>query len=366
VNLSHLGTVARKEFRHVWRDGHTLAIIVSLPVVMMFLFGYALKSEIEDARVVVIDPRPDDQTRALAAAMDENRQFEVAAVERGGDPGELMVRHRARAAVQIPVDYARSREDGPATIGVVLDGSDPAIATTLSAALPAFFREHFAARNRLESVEPVETSPRFLFNPDQKSALFFVPGLMATILAMIGTLLTSVAVVREKETGTMANLRLSNLTAAEIVVGKLAPYFLIASATGVVIMTVGWLAFGVVPRGDLFLLAGTTSLYLVVALSLGLLFSTMVQRQQHAMLIALGATMMPTIMLSGFVFPRASQPVPLQVLSWAVPATWYLQIVRGIVLKASTLRELWPSVAALAVQGTLILSLASRRFSRRH
>ncbi len=366
MNLLHLGSVARKEFRHVWRDGLTLAIIVTLPVVMMFLFGYALKSEIEDARVVVIDPRPDDQTRSLVQALDRNRQFAVAAVERGGNPDDLMVRHRARAVLQIPTGYSRSREDGPATIGMVLDGTDPAIATTLSAALPAFFREHFTTRNRLEPTELVETSPRFLFNPDQKSALFFVPGLMATILAMIGTMLTSVAVVREKETGTMANLRLSNLTPAEIVVGKLAPYFLIAAGTGAVIMLVGWLGFGVVPRGSLTLLAATTSLYLLVALALGLLFSTLVERQQHAMLIALGATMMPTIMLSGFVFPRASQPVALQVLSWAIPATWYLQIVRGIVLKASTLRELWFPAAVLAGQGVLILTLASRRFSRRH
>lgn len=348
------------------RDGQTLGIILSLPVVMMFMFGYALKSEIEDARVVVVAPRADDETRAFCAALDRNLQFEVAAVETGGDPATLMVRHRARAVVVLQADMARNREDGPVLFSVLIDGSDPGTATTLRAALPAFIRTQHFARNGIDPVRLIETGPRFLFNPDQKSALFFVPGLMATILAMIGTLLTSVAIVREKETGTRANLQLSDLSASEIVVGKLAPYFLIASGTGVLIMVVGRLAFDVIPQGSLGLLSWTTAIYLVVALSMGLMISTIVEKQQHAMLLALGITMMPTIMLSGFVFPRSSQPAPLQILSYVVPATWYLQIVRGIVLKASTLRDLWIPITVLAGQALLILSLASLRFSREH
>lgn len=364
MNASRLRSVAAKEFRHVWRDGQTLFVILALPVFMMFLFGYALKSEIEDAPVVVATPVQDDETRALCAALDANRQFALSAVVPGGDPAGLLVRHRARAVLELGAGFARSREDAPATIGVVLDGSDPATATTLRNALPAFLAAHLAARNRLETPRLVETSARFLFNPSQESSLFFVPGLMATILAMIGTLLTSVAVVREKELGTMVNLRLSELTPGEIVVGKLAPYFLIAAVAGVFIMGVGRVVFGVRPEGSLFLLSWTTAIYLVVSLSMGLLVSTLVRRQQHAMLFALGATMMPTIMLSGFVFPRASLPPFLQALSWIVPATWYLQIVRGVVLKGAALREILQPVAVLSVQAAAILSLAAFRFSR--
>lgn len=366
MNMQHLRSVAAKEFRHVWRDGQTLFVILALPVFMMFLFGYALKSEIEDAPVVVVAPVADGETRALCAALEANRQFSLAAVETGGDPAELLVRHRARAVVALPSDYARSREDAPTTVGVFLDGSDPATATTLRSALPVFLATHLAARNHLETPRLVETATRFLFNPEQDSSLFFVPGLMASILAMIGTLLTSVAVVREKELGTMVNLRLSDLTPAEIVVGKLAPYFLIAAVAGVFIMGIGRVAFDVTPRGSLVLLSWTTGIYLVVALALGLLISTLVRRQQHAMLLALGISMMPTIMLSGFVFPRASLPAFLQVLSWIIPATWYLQIVRGVVLKAADVGELWLPIAVLAGQACAVLALAATRFSREH
>lgn len=366
MKLSHLRSVALKEMRHVVRDWQTLFVILALPVFMMFLFGYALKSEIEDAPVVVVAPAMDGEARSLCAALDGNRQFSLAAVERGGDPAALIVRHRARAVVELPSGFSRSREDAPSVVGVVLDGSDPATATTLRSALPSFLAAHLSARNRLETPRLVETGVRFLFNPQQESSLFFVPGLMATILAMIGTLLTSVAIVREKELGTMVNLRLSDLAPSEIVLGKLGPYFLIAAVVGVFIMVVGRVVFGVDPRGSLVLLSWTTGLYLVVSLSMGLLVSTIVHRQQHAMLIALGATMMPTIMLSGFVFPRSSLPQFLQLLSWIVPATWYLQIVRGIVLKGAELPELWRPVAALAAQAVAILALASARFSRSH
>lgn len=366
MKAAHLAVVARKELRHVWRDGQTLMIILSLPLVMMFLFGYALKSEIEDARVVVIDPAPSDASRALVASLEASRQFSVAAVVSSGVAEELVEVHRARGVLQLPVDLADPRGEAPRAFGVLLDGSDPATATTLRAALPAFLRSHLSEREGTPRVELVELSTRHLFNPDQESALFFVPGLMATLLAMIGTLLTSVAIVREKELGTMTNLRLSDLGAAEIVVGKLAPYFLIAASTGVFILLVGRVAFGVQVVGSLALLAACTSLYLVVALAMGLLVSTLVSRQQHAMLAALGITMMPTILLSGFVFARSSLPPPLWGLSCAVPATWYLQIVRGIILKGSHARELLVPVGALAAQAVVLLSLASFRFSKDH
>ena len=366
MKAAHLLVVARKELRHVWRDGQTLSMIVALPLVMMFLFGYALKSEIEDARVVVLDTTPSDASRALVASLEASRQFSVAAVAASGVPEELIESHRARAVLHLPTSLYASPEDPPRAIGILLDGSDPATATTLRAALPGFLRSHLAEREGTPRVELVELSTRHLFNPDQESALFFVPGLMATLLAMIGTLLTSVAIVREKELGTMTNLRLSDLRASEIVVGKLAPYFLIAAFTGVFILLVGRVAFGVQVVGGLVLLAACTALYLVVALAMGLLVSTLVSRQQHAMLAALGITMMPTILLSGFVFARSSLPPPLWGLSCAVPATWYLQIVRGIILKGSTARELLVPLAALTAQAVVLLSLASFRFSKDH
>jgi ABC-2 type transport system permease protein len=364
INPRLLRAIALKEFRHILRDGQTLFIILSLPVVMMFLFGYALKSEIEDARIVLIDPHPTASSRQLAAALEANRLFTVVAVVPDGNPTELLITQRARAVLRIESDFARTLQEMPVTFGAWFDASDPATATTLRNALPGFLRGHVATQAKLELPQLVQVDARFLFNPEQESALFFVPGLMASILAMISALLTSVTVTKEKERGTLANLRISMLRSPEIIAGKLLPYFVIAAVTGVLILAIGRVAFGVQVQGSLAFLAAATSVYLIANLAIGLLISTVVAKQQHAMLLSLGITMMPTIMLSGFIFPLASLPLPLQALSKVIPATWYLQIVRGVILKGAGLAELYLPVLVLAGMGALLLTMASVRFAK--
>lgn len=364
MRLRFLLAVALKEFRHILRDGQTLFIILSLPVVMMFLFGYALKSEIEDARVVLVVPTPSIESRQLASALDANRLFSLAGIESAGSPAELMLSYRARAVVRVESEFSKALQETPVHITIWLDGSDPATATTLRNALPGFFRKHLSSVMKSKIPEIVSVDSRFLYNPDQKSSLFFVPGLMATILAMISALLTSVTITREKESGTLQNLRISRLRSRDIILGKLVPYFVIAAATGSLILSVGYFAFDVSVQGSLFLLALATTIYLVANLGIGLFISTVVKKQQHAMLLALGITMMPVIMLSGFVFPIASLPMALQWLSKILPATWYLQMVRGIILKASEFEMLFTPMVTLAGMAILFLSLASIRFAK--
>lgn len=356
--------MAKKEFRHILRDGQTLFIILTLPVAMMFLFGYALKSEIENARVVVITPTSTTSTRSLAASIHANHLFQVVFQTTSGDPHTLMIQHRAQAVIQLKPRYSYSMQNPPVSVTVWLDGSDPATATTLRQALPAFFTTHLVQHRTLDYPERVQINTRFLYNTEQKSSLFFVPGLMATLLAMISALLTSVTVTREKETGTLQNLRISKLRAHHIIMGKLIPYFVIATATGILILSVGFVFFNVIPQGSLVLLAWTSFIYLFANLGIGLFISTLVQRQQHAMLLALGITMMPVIMLSGFIFPIASLPLPLQWLSNILPATWYLQIVRGIILKASGFGALTIPITILSLMAFLWVALSSIRFSK--
>ncbi|HSQ42125.1 MAG TPA: ABC transporter permease [Fibrobacteraceae bacterium] len=364
MNLRSIRAVAIKELLHIVRDGQTLGILISLPVIMMFLFGYALKSEIEEAPIVFMDPASSAESTALRNALEASRQYHVVAVVSGGEAESLLVQYRARAVVCLDVDYARQIRNDGAQISVVLDASDPAVATTLRNALPMFFQKHLSQELGSNIPSLVRVDSRFLFNPDQKSALFFVPGLMAAILAMVGTLLTSVAITREKELGTLANLRISRLHPVDIILGKILPYFLVAAVDGLLILSVGRWAFGVHIQGDAVFLAGATALYLVVALAFGLLISTLVRRQQQAMLLALGVTMMPTIMLSGFIFPLASLPWPLRWLSCVVPATWYLEIVRGVVLKAATWQDLGQPVSIVGGMALFFLVIAVRRFSR--
>lgn len=357
-------TMARKEFRHILRDGQTLGMILSLPVVMMFLFGYALKSEIEDARIVLIDPSPSPESSSLAKALDASSAFDLVAVERGGDPADWILHHRARAVLRIENRYAQNLHETPVVVGAWFDGSDPSTATTLRSALPGILRTHLGAELRTNLPTLIQVDTRFLYNPEQRSSMFFVPGLMATILAMISALLTSITVTREKELGTLANLRLSRLHSLEIILGKLLPYFIIASITGILIMGVGRIAFGVVINGSVPFLVIATVSYLITNLALGLLISTLVKRQQHAMLGSLGITMMPVIMLSGFIFPVTSLPAWLQYLSKIIPATWYLQLVRGIVLKATDPSLLATPLLVLTGMGFFLIVVATIRFRR--
>lgn len=356
--------MAKKEFRHILRDGQTLFIILTLPVIMMFLFGYALKSEIENARVVLITPNSSTATRSFVAAIHANHLFQVVFQTTSGDPHSLMIQQRAQAVIQLEPRYTQSLQEPPISINAWLDGSDPATATTLRNALPAFFASHLNQYFPSDFTGRTQINTRFLYNTEQKSSLFFVPGLMATLLAMISALLTSVTVTREKETNTLQNLRISKLRAHHIIMGKLIPYFFIATATGILILAVGFIFFDVVPQGSLSLLALTTFIYLLANLGIGLFISTLVQRQQHAMLLALGITMMPVIMLSGFIFPIASLPFPLQGLSKILPATWYLQIVRGIILKASGWGNLSTPIVILTAMAVLWVTLSSIRFAK--
>lgn len=356
--------MALKELRHIFRDGQTLFIILSLPVVMMFLFGYALKSEVEDASVVVLDAQQSMDSRLLIQALDASRQFKVAGVVTQGEPRQLLNRFRARAVLSIPVDFDQTLQNFPIPFSIWLDGSDPAIATTLRSTLPGFLQKHLQFVSGLGIPELVMIKVRFLFNPSQESALFFVPGLMATILAMISALLTSVTVTREKENGTLSNLRISRLRSGEIVLGKLIPYFVIAALMGVLILLMGRVFFGVVVQGDRLFLVLATSVYLVTNLSIGVFISTLVSKQQHAMLLALGITMMPTIMLSGFIFPVTSMPSWLQAFSSVIPATWYLQIVRSVILKAASFQDLPHPLLVLTGMTMVLLIFSSIRFAK--
>jgi len=364
MRLSHLLAVAGKEFRHILRDGQTLAIVLSLPVCMMFLFGYALKSEIENAPVVVIDPVPSPASARLISALSANRQFAVGASVREGNPAELLTRYRANAVLRLDPDFEKQTGKPPVRIGLWLDGSDPATATTLRNAFSLFLTGHLALETGKAPPEGLAVTTRFLYNPGQESSKFFVPGLMAAILAMVSALLTSITITREKERGTLANLRISRLTAAEIIGGKLLPYFGIAVLMGLFILGIGRLAFQVSIRGSVPFLALCTTVFLIANLSIGLLISTAVAREHHAMLLALGTTMMPTIMLSGFIFPLENMPLPLQYLASALPATWFLKIVRGVILKGAGLAELHLPLTVLCLLGGLLLLLSSVRFAR--
>jgi ABC-2 type transport system permease protein len=217
----------------------------------------------------------------------------------------------------------------------------------------------------IERPEPVKILPRVLYNQEQKSALFFVPGLMAVILMMISALLTSLTITREKENRTLQQLLTSPLRPREIILGKILPYIFLAAADGAIILIVGRVNFGIAVQGSMLFLAFCCFVYIFTALSLGLIVSTVARNQQQAMLIVLPATLLPTMILSGFIFPISSMPFALQCISKIIPATFFLEIIRGIILKGVGLRELFPPLGFLLLLGAAYFAIAVKKFGAR-
>lgn len=361
---ARLMAIARKETRHIFRDWQTLGVVLVMPVMMMFLYGYALNADAKEIPVLVEMPSPGPETRGIAARIDASPLFAVAGtVAASGEPAELFRLHGAKAVFRFPPGFARDlRRPGGARVQALIDGSDPNLGTLIRNAVePLLLGASLDVIGR-DRPEVLDLRTLILYNPEQRSALFFVPGLMAVILLMISALLTSVAIAREKELGTMGQLLVSPLRPLEIIVGKILPYLVLAAVDGFLIMAVGRLAFGVRVAGNGWFLAACSLAYIFTALSIGLLISTIAKRQQHAMFMALGATMMPTVLLSGFIFPVASMPLPLQILSRIIPATYFLEIVRGIILKGVGPAELWKPLAVLCGQGVLLTAIAIGKF----
>jgi ABC-2 type transport system permease protein len=354
----------RKESLHIVRDPQTLFIVIAMPAVMMFIFGYAFTTDVRDVAVAVQDLSRSSESAAVIRSLDASTMFRVTAVEGAvADPVQYFRTRRVKAIVCIPYDFAAAvRRPGGATVEVLVDGSDSNLGNMIRNAVGAAILDPLLRVLNRARPEIVVVHQRVLYNPHQRSAFFFVPGLMVLILSMMSALLTSVALVREKEMGTMAQLVVSPLHSFEIIAGKLVPFMILAAVDGALVLLIGRLAFGVRVSGSMLLLASVSVLYIVVMLSFGLLISSITSRQLHAMFIAIIVTLLPIIMLTGYVFPVASMPAPLRWLSAIIPATYFLQIVRAIILKGVGLGVLWLPISVLALQAIILITASIKRF----
>ena len=363
--IRHIAAIVAKERHHILRDRQTLAIILVMPVAMMFLYGYALTLDLNNVRVVIEDPGNSSFGRALARDIDATAMFRTVAVRAAyGDPARDMSARDVKAVFRLPVDFARDLRNGgnPAPIRTLIDGSDQNTATIIRSTVGPMVRRSVLKQLKIHPPRPVVISSRVLYNREQKSSLYFVPGLMAIILIMISALLTSLTITREKETGTLEQIMLSPLRPWEILVGKIVPYVVLAATDGVLILVVGRVFFGVKVSGSLVLLGGATLVYIVASLSMGLIFSTVAANRQQAMLMVLPATMLPTLVLSGFIFPLRSMPVFLRAVAHIIPATYFLRVIRGIILKGVGPSSLWMPMLLLVLLGGVFLLVALRLF----
>jgi ABC-2 type transport system permease protein len=352
--------VARKELRQIRRDRRTLLVLTFVPVFFLLLYGYALNFDIRNVALAVDDRDGTAESRALVSAFVNSGYFDfVAAVRTTEESERLLDLNDARAVLVIPSGFSRMIATGEqAPVQVIVNGDNANTATAVIGYASSILR----ATNGRATLINVE--PRIWYNPELRSTLFLVPGLIAYITMLMAVTSTALAVVREKETGTIEQIRMAPIGTFPFIAGKAVPHFMIALASGALVFGASMVLFDLPMRGNWGTLALALSLYLVGALATGLLVSTISDTQQVAFQIALLVSMLPTLMLSGFIFPIASMPPPLQVISHAIPARYFLEALRGIVLKGSGASQLVPEFIALVIYATVALTLASVRLAR--
>jgi ABC-2 type transport system permease protein len=358
--------VCRKELRQIRRDRRTLLILVFIPAFFLLLYGYALNFDIRHVALAVEDRDGTADSRALVSAFTNSGYFDLVAVVHSEREAErLLDLNRARAILVIPAGFARDAALGRSpSVQVIVSGDNANTATTVMGYAATIIRTAGAELAAPRTGAALSVEPRIWYNPELRSTLFLVPGLIAYIAMITAVASTALSIVREKESGTMEQIRMAPIGTVSFVVGKTIPYFIISLSSAALIIGASMVLFGLPMRGNWLALVVALSLFLVGALGTGLLISTIAESQQVAFQVALLVSLLPTMMLSGFIFPISSMPAFLQAVTYLVPARYFLIALRGIVLKGSELGSLLPQLGALALYALAMLGLSSVRLAR--
>ncbi len=374
MNPKKAWAVAAKEVRQIARDPFSLLMLLGLPAFIFALYGFALNFDVRHVALGVQDRDQSPQSRELLATFVNSTYFDlVRSYPAGSDLDAASRRGEVRAVLVIPEGYGRDLQAGrTGRVQMVLDGTDSQMATTILGYADALVQDlNLGALRRTllqtgrAAEPPVDFRPRVYFNPELRSTQFLVPGLAGFLLMLTAVLSTAMSIVREKERGTMEQLRVAPLRTLELILGKTAPYLLLSLLVTVILLVAARLLFGVAVRGSYLDLLLATLLYLVGALAWGLLISTVVDSQALAFQVGLLTSLLPAVLLSGFVFQIRVMPEPLQVITHVVPARYYLVVMRGIVLKGAGLAPYWDQLAWLAGFALLTITAASLRLARK-
>ena len=370
--MKALRGLLRKELYHVLRDRQTLAILLGLPILQVLLFGYAIRTEVDDVRLAVVSPVSDAQVQAVVNRFVGSGFFRlVATVPEADRLAPLFAQSAIDQALVFPADFAEQwAREGTAEVLVITDATAPNTGSTMQSyalRVLAAYEQERAGVVESHAGAGVRIVPRvrMRFNPTLRSENLFVPGLLAFVLTIVSALMTSISLAREKETGTMEVLLVSPLRPVQIILGKVLPYLALSFVNVLSVLALARFVFGVPLQGSLTLLLAESLLFVVVMLALGVLISTRASSQRAAMFTALIGLMMPTGVLSGMIFPIASMPAWLQPLTHIIPAKWYILVVRGIMLKGVGLDYLWPQTLVLAGMAVLLLAASHRSFHER-
>jgi ABC-2 type transport system permease protein len=367
LKLRNIQAVTRKEFYHLIRDFRSLYLAFALPLLLILLFGYALSLDVDNVETVVVDYDKTDLSSDIIRRLDASPYFHVAAhLHNTKEATEYLDHGRAILVVVIPPDLTKNlRADREAPLQLLLDGSDPNFASITRGYVTAFIEQYnrkllvqFLNRQGMEKIKPpVEARIRVWFNEDLESRNFIVPGIIAVIIMIVGAMLTSLVIAREYENGTMETIKSLPISAGEFLIGKAIPYFFVGLTDVLISILMGQILFDIVMKSSFWLMILASSIYLAVALALGLFISSVTKNQLLANQGAILLTYLPSLLLSNFVFPVVNMPKVLQLITCIVPATYYIDILNGLYLKNLGFAHLWPSYLVMTIMFIILSAL---------
>ncbi len=357
----------RKEFYHIFRDKRTLMVLFGMPIAQLLLFGFAITTEVNNANIGIYNQSPGQFSNDLVQRMTGSDFFRLSAnINSEAEMLEAFQTNKLKMVVVIPPKFEQNVTAGNAKIQLIADGSDPNLATILTSSAEAvimtWMKERAGTNIQIETIDP---QVRWHYNPELKSAEMFVPGVVTIILMLVSAMLTSISITREKELGTIEILYVSPLKPAVIIVGKVLPFAILSIINAILILLVAWLVFSVPVNGSVVLLLFEMLLFIMTSLGLGVLISTVADSQQTALMLSLFGLMMPTILLSGFIFPIANMPLPLQVISNIIPAKWFLIIIKNIMLKGIGMAYIWKETLILLGMTAFFIGVSVKKFKIR-
>jgi len=362
-------TFIKKEFYHIFRDYRSMVVVFGIPLIQVLLFGFAITNDINNAKIALLDHSKEPVTREITQKLLSSHYFLLSRNLKSEDEIKpAFEKGEIKEVVVFEPHFAQHlKAEGKARVQLIMDATNPNTASILNGYTTGIINSYTLARMKHENKLPAEIKIQttMMYNPELKSAFMFVPGIMTVILMLVSAMMTSISITKEKELGTMEALLVSPVKPAVIIIGKVVPYVVLSSVIFAIIVLLSRFVFGMPIEGSIMLLIGESLLFLVMALSLGILISTISKSQQQAMLLSMFVLMMPTILLSGFIFPIENMPVVLQYLSDIMPGKWFIIIIKNIMLKGNGLQYIWKETLIIFSMTLFFLMVSIKKFNVR-
>ena len=357
-----------KEFYHIFRDKRSLFILFGMPIAQILLFGFAITNEINNVNIAILDKSKDTETQKIISKINASKYFNTEAqIVAENQIENVFKKGKVKAVLVFEPNFIKKLQvTQKAKVQIITDATDPNVANTINNYINAILQNYIQEKNNFQKTpNQITTQTQLFYNPSLKSVFTFVPGVMTVILMLLSAMMTSISITREKELGTMEILLVSPLKPIQVIIGKVFPYIFLSIINAIVIISFGVFVFGMPMHGNLFLLAFESVLFIITALSLGILISTVSNSQQTAMMLSLFGLMLPVIILSGFIFPISSMPLPMQIVSNIIPAKWFIIIVKAIMLKGVSINIIWKETLILVLMTAIFIGISIKKYKIR-